>query len=129
MPYDQAVIDGVKEILQLLSPDKRINNLLNERIKGQPQRNHLLLNALADILDEQFLTINRMEQSIMGSLSELGLGLDTIHFGGEDEENDFVINNQTVSSHSQQLQPIRDIVQGLREDAVRCEQYDKTRTS
>lgn len=129
MPYDQEVIDGVKEILKLVSPDRRINNLLNERKKGKPQRNHLLLNDLADILEEEFLTINKMEQSIVASLT--GLGIDgEIHIGGgeDDRSKVYVISNPKVTLKTQQLQPIQDIVDALREDAKRCQAYDKTRT-
>jgi len=125
MAYDQEVVSGVKQILDLFGPDRRINDLLNERVSGQPQRNHLLLNALADILEQEFLVVNQMEQSILGTMSALGLGTDTICVG--DEENDYIISPQHTGERAKNLETVKTIVQALREDSKRCEEYDKTR--
>lgn len=125
MPYDQEVVDGVKEILNRLG-DPSINQMLNAKIAGQKQRNHLLLNTLADILEHKYLVVNSMEQSILNTMSQLGLA-DGVRIGDDDEENDYIINSQTVSARGEQLEPIRVLVAALREDAVRCEEYDKVR--
>lgn len=125
MPYDQEVVDGVREILNRLG-DPSINQMLNEQIAGQKQRNHLLLNTLADILEHKFLVVHSMEQSILNSMSQLGLA-NEVRIGDDDEENDYIISSKTVSARGEQLEPIRVLVDALREDAVRCEEYDKVR--
>lgn len=129
MPYDQEVVDGVKEILALFN-DPSINQELNRVIAGRKQKNHELLNALADILEHKYLVVHSMEQSILGTMSKLGLS-NEIRISDEDDEtgeNDYVINAQTVAERDAQLTQVRNLVAALREDAIRCEEYDKTRT-